>query len=437
MKTSLSLLFSFSLFMGIQLSLGCSNASAQSSVSQVTGHEFTRWESEGFSDLQFNLLWNAYNAKSDSLLAKFFNNWRLETQILEGPVLSSPISDATASLFVFLLNNDFQDSYYPYEYAVIQDQVEATISSASWSSENGYTLVNFHPQSSNPRGPMYILLDNKHNGILGEFLGDWSVIKAQAAQQFFGNYVPFGADVYYYDKQADWSLIRHWYSFKFTSDLQEAFVTDETPSKEVNYTCIIGANGTWIKVSDDEIVLDPLPDPGPPPPDPGPVPPPPGPRPPHPPHPHDPGPPVIITLPSPTPAPPVGRPRPISTPTHPATPTQPVDVGRPRTDPPVHNPVSPPFYQPVSPQTPSQPERHRTDSPPVSQLTPPQQAPVERQRAPQASPPSAPPQAPQERPRTAQLAPSNPPATQTPANPQKSSTPPEKNDQDQKKDRQR
>jgi hypothetical protein len=443
MKSTLSVLFSFSLIMGAEFSLGCSNASAQSSTSQVTGHEFTRWEPEGFSDSQFSLLWNAYNLKSDSLLAKFFNNWRLETQILEEPVLNSPISDATASLFTFLLNNDFQNSYYPYEYAVIQNQVEAAVSSPSWSSDNGYVLVDFHPPSSNPQGPLYIMLDDRHNGLLGEFLGDWSVTKAQAAQQFFGSYAPFGTDVYYYDKQADWSLFRHWYSFQFTSDLLEAFVTDETPSGTVNYTCIIGPEGTWMKVSNETVIMEPVspsepPDPYYPPPDPRPYWPPHPPRPPHPPHGPDPVPPTggVIIQPTPAPAPPVARPRTVPTPTHTVTPTDPVDVGRPRTNPPPeHSPVSPPFYQPVVPQSPSQPERKRTDSPPAPQQTPPQQAPVERQRtnAPQVNPPSPQPAVPQERPRTVQPAPSNPP----PANPQKPAPPPEKKDQDQKRDRQR
>jgi len=411
--------------MGVQLSLGYSNASAQSSASQVKGNEFTRSEpGNGTSDSQLNLLWNAYDKKSDSLLAKFFNNWKFETLSMEEPVLSSPIGNATASLFVFLLNMDFQNSDYPYEYAVIQDQVEARISSPSWPSENGFVLLNFHPQSSSPRGPMYIMLDNRRSGLLSEFLGDWSVVKAKAAQQLFGNYVPFGTDVYYYNERADWSLIRHWYSFQFTSNLQEAFVTDETPSGVVNYTSIIGANGTWIRVPDDEIVLDPIPAPEPPPIDPGP---PLEPQPPYPPDPpwYPPDPPpipptpaVIVTPQSPTPAPPVGRPRPVSTPIQPTAPTQPADVGRPRTNSPEHNPASPPFYQPLTPQTPSQPERRRTDSPPNSQPASPQ------------------PKAPQERPRTVQPAQSNPTVIQTPSNPQKSS-PPEKNDKDQKRDRQR
>ncbi len=329
-------------------------------------------EPEGFSDSQLNLLWNAYNTKSDSLLVNFFNNWRLETQILEEPILDSPISDATASLFVSLLNNDFQNSGYPYEYAVIQDNVEATVSSPSWSPDNGYVLMNFHPQSNDPNGPMYIMLDDRRNELLGEFLGDWSVIKAQAAQQFFGNHVPFGADVYYYDKQADWSLIGHWYSFQFIPDLQEAFVTDETPSGEVNYTCIVEPDGTWIRVSNETVILEPAPEPpSVPPTGPWPLPPPPS---PHPPHRPDPPPPYGGTImPTPAPAPPVGRPRPIPTPTHPTTPTQPVDVGRPRTDPPPeHNPTPPAFYQPVTPQSPSQPERKRTDSSPTSQQTPPE-----------------------------------------------------------------
>jgi len=401
----------FTLFIGVQFSLGYSDASAQSSTSQVTGNEFTPAGPRGISDSQSIPLWNAYKTKSDSLLAKFFNNWRLETQIVEEPMLDTPINNSIASLYLYLMNSDFQNSVYPYKYAVIQNEIEATVESSASSSQEDYTLYDFHPQSSDPNHPILIMLDDKRDEMLSEFLGDWSVAKAEAAQQFFGSYVPFGADVDYSAKQADWSLIRHWYSFAFTSDLQEALVSDETPSGTEKYTCVIGQDGNWMKVSDQTIVLDQTQSPEQPI-EPVPVPyPMPTPYPihhPRPPRPHYPpvASPVTITpAPSPTPAPPVGRPRPIGT-TRPNDPSNPVNVGRPR-------PVMP--TQPL-PQTPAQPSRPRTNLPVAPQPTPPQ--------------------TPVERPRTVQPAPSNPtPQSSAPTNPQRSSPPPEKNTQDQKKGR--
>lgn len=422
MKPRSSVLFSFSLLMGIQLSLGCSNTFAQSSTSQGAGFEFSKWKPEGFSDSQFSLLWNAYNTKSDSLLAKFFNNWRLETQIVEEPILETPVDDAIASLFIFLLNSDFQDSNYPYKYAVVQNQIEATIPSTLGSQQEQYVLNNFHPESNSPYRPILIMLDDKHNGMLGEFLGDWSVVKAEEAQEFFGNYVPFGADVYYFNDQADWALVRHWYSFAFTSNLQEALVTDETPTGPVTYTCIVGPAGNWL----------PIPPPGPPipPPEPPPNPPPgPPPRPPRPPHPSPPTPVVPAPTPPPKPTPePPHRPRPNPTPVAPISPTNPIDVGRPR-------PVTPPVHNPTSPQIPAEPARPRPSVPttqePASPQTPPEQRP--RQDQPQVNPPS-PPQSSPERPQAVEPAKENPMTTQTspPSNAAKSSPPPE-----QKKDQQR
>ncbi len=367
MKPSLSVFPAFFLFIGIQLSLGCSSVSAQSSASQVTGYEFGSLEPEGFSDSQFNLLWNAYSTKSDSLLGKFFNNWRLETQIVEEPLLDSPISNATASLYFFLLNSDFQNSNYPYEYAVIQNQIEATLPSTLWSTQDDYILRNFHPQSNDPYHPTLVMLDSKHNGILGDFLGDWSEGKAEAAQQFFGLYVPFGVDVDNSENQSDWALARHWYSFAFTSDLQEAYVTDQTPSGPVRYTCVVGPEGNWERVSDGVIIIDPPqpPEPLPVPPEPPPGPPPYPPHPPHPPHPAPSTPYIPVpTPPSPEPpSKPPGRPRPIGT-TRPTSPQNPIHVERPR-------PIAPQPNNPSSPQTPAlpgpnPPTTHQPTSPPTA-----------------------------------------------------------------------
>jgi hypothetical protein len=484
MKPTLSVLSIFTLFIGIQFSSGYSDASAQSSASQVSGNEFGQIEPRGFSDSQFSLLWNAYNAKSDSLLGKFFNNWWLETKIVQEPTLEYQIDNATASLYAYLLRSDFDDSVYPYQYAVIQNQIQATVPS----SDDDYILTDYHPQLGDAGLPLLIMLDDKHSSMLGEFLGEWSVDRAEAAKQFFASYVPIGADVDYYDQQAGWSLIRHWYSFEFTSDFEEAFVTDVMPSRTDKYTCVVDPNGNWTRVSNQEVVLDPLPieppiDPGPAP-DPIPYPPRHPPHHPHPPRPVPPlPPPVVITpAPSPTPAPtPTPRPRPISTPTHPTNPSNPVDVTRPR-------PITPPEPNPISPQVPDQPIRPRPTSPPVQTPAPPQQNPTSpqvpaepvrprptpppaqvpttpqppavrpvqnppqvntppppqnpalrpRQEQPQVNPPSPPPQPPPERPRTVEPAPSKPAAESAPqANPPKPSPQPDKNNQDQKRDRQR
>lgn len=376
--------------MEFMLAFGSSDALAQSleNYYQVTGDEFGHRVPEGFSDSQFSLLWSAYNLKSDSLLAKFFNNWRLETQIVEEPLLETPISNATASLYYFLLNVDFQNSIYPYEYAVIQNQIEATMPSSLWSSEAEYVLRNYHPQSSDPYHPIFIIIDDSHNEMLGDFLGDWSEAKTMAAQQFFGSYVPFGVDLNYSDNQNDWVLIRHWYTFSFSPDLQEASVLDQTPSGNVEYTCAIGQDGKWEKISDGTI--EPVP-----PPEPPPVPPP---RPPHP------SPPVpIIITPSPPPAPspkPQGRPRPIRTPTHATSPDNPVQAGRPRAN-------TRAQQNPTSPQTPTQPKRTRTNPPSTNQPTSPK--------------------TPSQRPRQ----------IQSPVNTPSSPPPADKKAEDQKKDRQR
>ncbi len=430
MKPKLRVLLSFSLLMGIQLSLGCSQARAQSATSQMTSSEFSNWEPKGFSDSQFSLLWDAYNTKSDSLLAKFFNSWRLETQIVEEPILETPVDDAIASLFIFLLNTDFQDSNYPYKYAVIQNQIEATVPSALGIQQEEYVLNNFHPESNSPYRPILIMLDDKRNVMLGEFLGDWSVVKAEEAQEFFGKYVPFGADVYYANQQADWALLRHWYSFAFTSDLQEANVTDETPTETVTYTCIVGRDGNWIKVPEVPIIMPPVPPPEPPmpPPEPTPEPPPSPPHPPRPPHPSPPTPIVPAPTPAPKPAPePPHRPRP-TTPVPPTSPTNPIDVGRPR-------PVTHPVDNPTSPQVPAEPARPRPTVPTTQEPTSPVATPEQRQRGdqPQVNT-TPPPQASPERPQSVQPAEENQttPQISPPSNAAKPSPPP-----DQKKDQQR
>ena len=410
MKNFLSGLLSLSLMIGIQIFVRFSNASAQSSQNQPSGNEFIQSESGDFSDSQLNLLWEAYNTKSDSLLAKFFNNWRLETQIVEEPMLDTPADNSIASLYLYLFDLDFQDSGYPYKYAMIQNEIDATVETSTSSSPEDHTLYNFHPQSSIPNHPILIMLDDKRSEMLGEFLGEWSVAKAEAAQQFFGKYVPIGADVDYSTKQADWSLIRHWYSFAFTSDLQEAFVSDETPSGTDEYTCIIGQDGNWVKVSNQNIVLEPTPSPEPAVvgvPVPYPVP---APYPPH--HPHFPPPyvhpvaPPVTVSPAPLPisAPPVGRPRPVSPPIHQPAPSNPIDIGRPR-------PIPPPQHNPTFPQVPAQPVRPRPTSPPT-------------------------PQPPVERPRVTQPTQNNPPRTNpTPptVNPPRSSPPPEKKTEEPRK----
>lgn len=223
------------LSMGFMSILGFSDASAQSLNNdyQVTGDEFGHEQPQGFSESQFNLLWNSYNSKSDSLLGRFFNNWKIETQNVEEPLLESPVSYATSSLFYFLLNTDYQSPSYPYDYAVIQNQIEATASSSFSDSQIQYVLQNYHPQSSDPNLPVFVMLDDSHNELIQDFLGDWSEVKAMAAQQFFGNYVPFGVDVNYSNNQNSWALFRHWYTFSFSSDLQEADVLDQTPSGNV------------------------------------------------------------------------------------------------------------------------------------------------------------------------------------------------------------
>ena len=441
MKRIISVLFA-PFIVVIFFSLGYSRAFAQSPESQVTGSEFGTVQPQGFSDSQFSLLWGAYNNKSDSLLRKFFNNWRLETQIVEEPPLSSPVDNATASLFTFLLKTDFQDSVYPYTYAVIQNQIEVTEPSTVWSSDNGYELANFHPHLGDTGLPILLMLDDRYTRMLGDFFGDWSVNKAQAAQEFFGGYVPFGADVDYYDQQASWSLIRHWYSFEFTSNFQEAFVTDDIPSRTDHYTCVVGPDGNWMKIMDEALLNPTLPpeppaDPGPGP-DPLPLPPPdPGPGPipyppPHHPHPISPVAPPVIVSPAPSPKPaPTPRPRPIPTPIHPTNPPNPINVGRPR-------PVAPSPHNPTTPQPPIQPVHLRPTVPPPQPPTdrprqnPPRvNPPPTPQNPPQVKPPSQPPV---ERPRATQPSDNKPATTNTSP---RSTSPPDKKTSDQTKDRPR
>jgi hypothetical protein len=434
MKAMLSAVFSLSLFMGNQLFSGCPSAFAQSSMNQTSSE--SNEGGQGFSDSQLSLLWSAYNAKSDTLLGKFFNNWRLETQILEEPILQTSVDDAMASLYVFLLNTDFQDSSYGYKYAVIQNQIQATVQSSAWSSDDAYVLTGLHPQFDSPNLPILIMLENRDVEMLGEFLGDWSVDKAEAAQRFFGNYVPIGTDVDYSDQKADWSLIRHWYSFRFTSDLQEALVTDETPAGPVTYTCIIGPEGNWMKVSDLTIVLDPIlpteppAEPGPAP-DPTPVPTPvhPGPFPPRPPHPIRPAPIVPAPSPKPTPVAPQHPPRPIKTPTHPTNPNNPIQI-------PSSRPASRPVQNPSAPQAPTQPVRPRSNSP-VNQGPTAPRNPTDRprQNSPEINPP-APQRAPAESPRAVEPQPSKPVTTEStpPASSSKSAPSPEQNKDDEQKD---
>lgn len=344
----------------------CTFAQTPVDSPQIAGDEFGHFEPEGFSDSQVNLLWEAYNEKSDSLLAKFFNSWRLETQVVEEPLLDSPINNAIASLYFFLMNSDFQNLNYGYKYAVIQDQIEATVPSTSWSSQSEYVLRNFHPQSSDPNHPILILLDDIHNQILSDFFGDWSEVKAEAARNFFGSFVPFGADIDYHDNQPDWSLVRHWYSFAFTPDLQEASVVDQTPSGPVEYTCIVGPGGNWMKVSDETILTEPpessespviTTEPSPPVQFPW--------------RPHHPlptntyvPPPAVPSGPASTPEP-TGRPRPVATPTHPTSPLNPVRSDRPRQG-------TPEQHSPAPPQTQTQPERTRVSPPSAHRPTSPQ-----------------------------------------------------------------
>ncbi|MFZ1081688.1 MAG: hypothetical protein WAO19_07165, partial [Candidatus Kryptoniota bacterium] len=369
---------------------------------QATGDEFGHGESEGYSDFQFGLLWSAYNLESDSILAKFFTNWELETRIAEEPLLETPISNATASLFDFLLDADFQSSNYPYEDAVIQNQIEATMPPSLWSSQDECILQNYHPQSSDPYHPVFIILDDSHNEMLEEFLGDWSEVKTIAAQEFFGNYVPFGVDVDYSNNQNDWALIRHWYTFSFTPDLQQASVLDQTPSGAVTYACIVGPDGNWVKFPDQPIapLLSRSESP--------PV---------YSPHPaHHPLPVTIVHDPSLSIGP-AGDPRSISTTTHPASPRNRIQAGRPR-------PIAPRQHNPTSPQIPTQPKRSRDNTPstngPTSPRTP---ATRSRQSQQQVNTPSSP---------------NNPATTQSPSHATSSkSQPPDTKTQDPKKDHQK
>lgn len=431
MKPSTSLLPLFSLLIGIQFPFGGSELYAQSSGNQTTGGEFGYLDPQSLSDPQNALLWKAYNTKSDSLLGKFFNNWRLETQIVEEPDLETPIANATASLYYYLLDTDLQTTNYQFKYALIQDEVVVTAPETDSDLPDEYVLKNYHPQASDPYHPILILLDQSHVQMLSDFLGNWSEAKAKAAQNFFGNFVPIGLDVNHYEDGDDWALVEHWYSFAFSADLLEANVVDETPSGSLKYTCIIGSDGNWMKVPNDVVIVNPPVITEPPIPiEPGPEPTPlpwPHPRPPHPPVP----PPINPTI-TPAPAPPSNpkppeRPRPISPPVHNPNPQNPTPIERPRpVTPPEHNPALPEGPINTKPATPAVREPAFID-PPVEQLEQPRQNPPQVYTPPPSQPEPAPQRSVNSREQNTTVSQPSRPPTPAPAPPS------ERNTQDTKK----